>query len=232
MKKKSTTIFMLVAVMLLMACGRQTADYFDLISNAPEADNALSADIFDLFKSVLHNEKPFSFASGFGTFFLNEYQEMPQVYEMAVFDLFGNGNPSVILNSGPYTLKLVLFYSDGEILAHEFGIRSMNTISQHGTFGWSGGGGSSGTSRVELVENEINYIIIFGRDWLWQGERVEGHIYFMYDRLISYEEYSVLLERELGSESINWYPFTDESINNLAMLETPRIERDGSVLEM
>jgi len=182
---------------------------------------------FDLLRSVLQNEKQFTFVSGFGSFYLDEYlnYEMPQAHEMAVFDLFGNGMRTVILNLG-YTLKLVLFYYDGEIWADEFGIRSMNGITRYGTFGWSGGSGSAGVARVELAGNEINYVAIFGRDWLWQGERVDGHIYFMYDSLISYEEYAALLEKQFSKEKLSWHPFTAESIHNLVMLETLRVWQD------
>jgi len=230
MKKKLIKFFILLTVLSLTACNSQTFNLLETtetINNPPEIDN--SVDVFDLFQKVLRNEKPFSFANGFGTFYLNEYLhwEMPQAREVAVFDLFDNGNPVVILNLGPYILKLILFQYEDEILAYELGIRSMNGISQYGTFRWSGGGGSSGVARVELVGNELNYIIIFGVDWLWQGERVEGHIYFLYDRLISYEEYSALFEIEFAKESINWYPFVEENINNLITLETLRVPLEG-----
>ena len=79
---------------------------------------------------------------------------------------------------------------------------------------------------MELVGNEINYVAIFGRDWLWQGERVDGHIYFLYDNLISYEEYSALLEKQFSKEKLNWHPFTEENIWNLAALETLRVWQD------
>ncbi|MCL2739425.1 MAG: hypothetical protein FWE30_08280 [Bacteroidales bacterium] len=184
----------------------------------------LTVRVFDLFRSVLRSEKQFRFVSGFGSFYLDEYLsgDMPQAHEMAVFDLFGNGQEVVVLNLG-YTLKLVLFYYDNEIWAEEVGIRSMSGITQYGTFSRSGGGGSFSVARAERMGSEINYVTIFGRDWLWQGERVDGHIYFLYDSLISCEEYSALLENQLSKEGLNWHPFTEASIWNLTALKTVRL---------
>ena len=187
----------------------------------------LTMKAFDLFRSVLQNEKQFTFASGFGSFYLDDYLsgDMPQAHEIAVFDLFGNGQEVIILNLSD-TLKLVLFYYNSEILAEEFSVRSMNGITRNGTFTGSGGGGSFGIARVERIGRKINYITIFGRDWHWQGERVEGHIYFLHDNLISYEEYSTLLEEQFSKEGLNWYPFTEASIWELSRLETMRIWKD------
>ena len=180
---------------------------------------------FGLLQSVLQSEAQFTLALGLGSFYLDEYlhDEMPQVYEMAFSDLFGNGQPVVILNLDNI-LSLVLFYYNGKIWADEFGIRSMGGITQYGTFLWSGGLASGGVSRIERTGSEISFVNIFGRDWLWQGERFDGHVYFLYDDLISYEEFADLLERFNSKEGLNWWPFTSENISNLRHLETMRTD--------
>ena len=208
MRKKLTISAILLSILiLLVACDEEYIQ---------------AAETSDLFKSVLRNEAPFSFG-GFGTMYLDEYfyKMIPAQY-IAVFDLFDNGSHAVLLNLSVFTL--VLFHYNGEILASDFGHRAMNSINRHGTFFWSGGSGSGGAARLELIGREINYVIVFGTDWSFCPEGTEGvRVYFsMYGAPISYAEYSELREMHRAKERISWHPFTPETIENLAAIKTPR----------
>ncbi|MCL2421163.1 MAG: hypothetical protein FWD03_04830, partial [Defluviitaleaceae bacterium] len=173
-----------------------------------------------LFQAVLKDIQPF-YNDYFGLIYLSDLPyEYPQPTNIAIFDMNGDGVPEVIVNLQNIII-LVLRYYEGNVYGHEFGIRSMNSIKTDGTFSNSGGSGSWGIAALEFAGGIYEYISIYQYDFIWNEDTREG-INKINGLEVSDEEVEAILNAQNAQESIAFHPFSEETIQNLALLITPR----------
>jgi len=163
--------------------------------------------IFSMFKDILRNERPYLNADFEPIYFREFTREVEEgLYvrpprRIAVFDINGDGVPEVIVEVMG-CLVLVMHYYNGEVYGNVHGCRNMEIIFTDGTIFMSANMTNS-FSIGELIINAASADILVAKHF----DNVDGQDY-----------HHITNERE----SITWYPFTQENIQNLAALITPR----------
>ena len=234
MRKNIIKLFAILAVLLLTACNNQYTNFQDtenyivaelntfitILDTAQcETDIIISA-----FQHVLQNERPF-YSRWAGLDYLNNYNsDLEEPTSITIFDMNGDGIPEVIVNFNN-SIKLVLHYYNGEIFGTEFGIRDINAISTDGRFFLSpGGAGSFGIGELIIAGEIADILTIYSFDAVWKDRHYpyETHINLLNGVSISDEEFEIWYASLTEKEFITWHSFTQENIQNLALLTTPR----------
>jgi len=216
---------MLLVALFAAACGRQAESYTEADVYMVVGDTKQhQPNHITLFQEVLRNERQF-YSQYRGFVYLNEFDcEYPTPTSIAIFDMNGNGIEEVIVNHQDI-IKLVLHYHDGIVFGTEFGIRSMNEIMTDGRFFVSpGGAGNFGISELSIAEGVIDFVNIYTFDaFVADREYPYVHHFNVLNGIsVSDEEFESWYAQVTARELIGWYSFTDESIENLAALITPR----------
>jgi len=170
-----------------------------------EHDALKEHSIFSSFQAILRNEQQLYFDS-WGLMYLEEFPYgFRDTTELAVFDMDGSGVPEIIIAAGETQLiYLVLHYYDSDIFGHAFMFRSMGDIKTDGTFSNSFGE-TQGIARLHFIGNTFEYKFAHQ----FQGVGVS-------------DEDILWSNAQNAKKDITWHPLSDESIQNLAQLITPR----------
>jgi len=231
MKNKITIFLLLLATFLLAACGGNSVDYSenttytDIIEGVDEQNICRTP--MSLFQAVLQNERQF-YCRFWGFIYLDGLLHQPT--SIAVFDMNGDGVPEMIINFS-YVIKYVFHYHDGEVFGSEFGIRSMNAIMTDGRFFLSpGGAGNFGIGELIINGGTADILSIYSFDAVWVDRNNyphEIHYNLLNGVNVSDEEFEIWYASVTSRELINWYPFSGENIQSLALLITPRYVPDS-----
>ena len=216
MRKIFIRFVLLICALLLSACGAEFADFAKddaqgvflsadeelVIEDEESAEESYTT--ISLFQEILLGQRQFYFDSDL--IYLDKFRYgFPETIEFAVFDMDGDDVPELIIAAGETQLVyLVLHYYDGAAYGHSFVFRSMGGIKTDGTFNNSFGA-SPGIVRLDFIGNTYEYVFVYN----FSGE------------IMSVEEI-IQRDRQMTKEDIAWHPLSDENIDNLAALVTPR----------
>ena len=235
MRRIMVKTIILSSVLLLVACGSQPAYYQEIDDGlTPEAitkyheayadfQNFDAEKVFELFLSVLLNERPLSHQSR-GMIYFDDFRYeytfdgtefFRENLSFAMLDMNGNGIPEIIIEMAHTQLiYLILHYYNGEIFGHDFVFRSMNNIKTDGTFRNSFGG-SLGVARLEFNKGIYDYVFIYQISYGWSDYNEET-VMLLNGVEISSKEFITWDDFQNAKECVTWHPFTTkDNIRNI-----------------
>lgn len=173
-----------------------------------ELDPSDFADLPEVYRAVLNNEKTFIYSVGESTVMLLDDYAFPYLKESilnchvkyATVDMDGDGEVEVLLE-GSCGDVLVLHHENGIVFGYDFVFRYMSDVKTDGTFSWSYTGNKHSYGVHKLTFSAESYVLI---DVCYVEEEGEDKVtYFIGEHVVSKTEYDAFYST-LSQEKVTW----------------------------
>ncbi len=135
----------------------------------------------------------------------------------AMVDLDSDGVVEIILSIKDIDHMVILHYEDGTVYAHgAFGNRQMGGIKTDGSFGWSGGAGYSGYSKIQFFGITYNFKELASYETIsYQEGSSEQSVYLIGSKTVTKDEYFAFQKEQELKEYAIWRPFNENNNNDI-----------------
>ncbi len=185
---KKITILFLLLIFILSGCNQTNSES--------------SAELTELFVSLLQNQQSFYSINRKTDCFLSDYNK--SIWKYSTVDMDSDKDPELAIMFEDGNI-LILRKDSASIFGYDFGIHSMYQINDDGSFLWNGDTGNVyGCSVVEFSGDQYKTVEL----WRVENDESDSTAYYVNEKPVSKEEFETV-SLESDAKSINWALWTE-----------------------